>query len=262
MPSINNETLAQKYIICSVCTYPDLANQEFGDATECERCGHRHTKLKPKSAKLTLAFSLTALILYLPANLFPFMTIELYGSRNSSTIWGGIVSLYESGSIAIALIVFFASILIPIAKLIILFYLATATQFGNPKFNTNLYFIIESIGRWSMLDIFLMAVLVGSVTKLILTKDSQTVLAQINIENKYVKLIRTNTVFWRKVGVQAKLGLLNASLKISSMDSLMKGGIDFFTPDNVGPIAKAQTKLPLVAAPPKDWEKWNPKLEF
>ncbi len=103
---------------------------------------------------------------------------------------------------------------------------------------------------------------VGTVTKLILSKDSQNVHVQINIENKYVKLVRTNSVFWRKVGVQAKLGLFGSSLKISSMDSLLHGGIDFFTPDNAGGIAKPQSKFPLVASPPKDWEKWNPKLEF
>ena len=88
----------------------------------CQRCGHSHKNLRPKSARLTLAFSLTALILYIPANIFPFMTIELYGNRNSSTIWGGIVSLAESGSLAIALIVFLASMLIPFVKLVILFY--------------------------------------------------------------------------------------------------------------------------------------------
>ena len=127
----------------------------------CQRCGHSHKNLKPKSARLTLAFSLTALILYIPANIFPFMTIELYGSRNSATIWGGIVSLAESGSLAIALIVFLASMLIPFVKLVILFYLTLFSSVGNPKFNTKLYYIVESIGRWSMLDIFLLAVLVA-----------------------------------------------------------------------------------------------------
>ena len=103
---------------------------------------------------------------------------------------------------------------------------------------------------------------VGTITKLSLAKDSRIVHVQINIDNKYVKLIRTNSVFWRKIGVQAKLGLFGSSLKISSMDSLLHGGIDFFTPDNAGDIAKANSHFPLVGTPPKDWEKWNPKLEF
>jgi paraquat-inducible protein B len=83
---------------------------------------------------------------------------------------------------------------------------------------------------------------------------------QINIENKYGRLIRTNTVFWRKVAVQAKLGLFNSELKINSLDSILHGGIDFSTPEPVGPIAKARTRFGLEQAPPKDSSNWNPIL--
>ncbi len=157
-----DESQAPKhFIICHVCSQPIPSLEGPAKTLVCRRCGHKYEKLKPKSAKLTLVFSMTALILYIPANLFPFMTIELYGSRNSSTIWGGIVSLVESGSLAIALIVFLASMFIPFVKLIILFYLTSAARRRNPKFNTKLYNIVESMGRWSMLDIFLLAVLVA-----------------------------------------------------------------------------------------------------
>ena len=105
-------------------------------------------------------------------------------------------------------------------------------------------------------------VAIGTVTKTNLSKNSQTVLLQVNIKNRYVKLIRTNTVFWRKVGVQAKLGLFNSELKISSLDALLHGGVELFTPDAAGPIAKPMTKFPLNAGAPKGSEKWNPKLEF
>lgn len=119
-------------------------------------------KIHPHSSTLCLAFSLTALIFYVPANLFPFMSIELYGRQTTSTIWGGIVQLADSGSWPTALVVFLASILIPLLKLIILFYLAlTANTPQNGKFKYRLYQIVESIGRWSMLDIFLLAVLVA-----------------------------------------------------------------------------------------------------
>lgn len=110
---------------------------------------------------MTVAYSLTALIFYIPAMAFPFMSIELYGARTSATIWGGIVSLAEAGSWAIALVVFLASILIPLVKLVILFYLALSSQIGNARFKTRLYHFVEVIGRWSMLDIFLLAVLVA-----------------------------------------------------------------------------------------------------
>lgn len=116
----------------------------------------------PKSIAMTLAYSLTALIFYIPANIFPFMSIELYGNRNTSTIWGGVVTLAESGSWPIALIVFLASIVIPLVKLVILFYLALTARNGkHSRLKNSLYNFIESIGRWSMLDIFLLAVLVA-----------------------------------------------------------------------------------------------------
>lgn len=158
---MNEAQQTQHFLICNVCSQPIPSPEGLQKTLVCNRCGHKHEKLKPKSARLTLVFSMTALILYIPANLFPFMTIELYGSRNSSTIWGGIVSLAESGSLAIAIIVFLASMLIPFVKLVILFYLTSFTRQKNPKFNTKLYHMVESIGRWSMLDIFLLAVLVA-----------------------------------------------------------------------------------------------------
>lgn len=111
---------------------------------------------------MTLALSLAALFLYIPANIYPFMTMELYGQTNSSTIWGGVKSLMEDGSYFIAIIVFLASLVVPGLKLIILLYLSLTAQNGNnPRFKTKLYFFVEAIGRWSMLDIFLLAVFVA-----------------------------------------------------------------------------------------------------
>ncbi|MEK6772904.1 MAG: paraquat-inducible protein A [Bdellovibrionota bacterium] len=119
---------------------------------------------REKSARLTMAFAMTALIFYIPANIFPFMTIEMYGHRNSSTIWQGIVSLAQDGSWLIALVIFLASILIPFLKIIILFYLSlVAKKTTDPSFNIKLHQFVEAIGRWSMLDIFLLAVLVAVV---------------------------------------------------------------------------------------------------
>lgn len=102
---------------------------------------------------------------------------------------------------------------------------------------------------------------IGSVSKVTLGKSGQTILVQINIKNAYTRLIRTNSVFWRKVGIQAKLGLFNSEVKVNSMDSILHGGIEVFTPDPPGEISKAQARFDLSAAPPKDSEKWNPKLE-
>lgn len=90
------------------------------------------------------------------------MTLEMYGRKNSSTIWDGIVSLYHAGSGFIAFVVLFASVVIPILKMIIIFYLSLCARSGpwNQR-QLQIYKFLELIGRWSMLDIFLVAVMVG-----------------------------------------------------------------------------------------------------
>lgn len=146
---------------CDVCN----SALEYDDSAvitiTCARCGKSHY-FRPKSAEITFIFSLTALILYFPANFFPFMTMELYGSRKTATIWSGIKSLNESGSTFIAIIVLLASIVFPLVKLIALFYLsATSGNQQNQRLKTQIYHIVEAIGRWSMLDIFLLAIMVA-----------------------------------------------------------------------------------------------------
>jgi len=129
---------------------------------------------------------------------------------------------------------------------------------------TTVYFLespsVESVGVGN--SITFRGLEVGTITKITLSKNSQLVQIQINIQNRYVKLIRSNTVFWRKVGIQANLGLFNSQVKVNSLDSILHGGIQLSTPDNPGEMAKAMTKFPLSDAAPKDWEKWNPKLEL
>lgn len=101
---------------------------------------------------------------------------------------------------------------------------------------------------------------VGSVTKVSLSKSGQLGLAQLNIQNRYVHLVRTNTYFWRKVGISADLGLFGSKIKVNSIDSIMRGGVDFFTPNNAGTIAKAGTRFNLNSTAPVGYEKWSPNL--
>jgi paraquat-inducible protein A len=147
---------------CAICNAPVEVTE--GEVSTCGTCGHRDHRHTHRSEKLSLAFSLTALIFYIPANFLPFMTIELYGDRNSSTILGGVITLMDQQSYLVALVVFLASILIPVMKLLILFYLSVTGRNGSrPRFKMRLYQFVEAIGRWSMLDIFLLAILVAIV---------------------------------------------------------------------------------------------------
>lgn len=115
---------------------------------------------------LTAAFTLAALILYVPANVLPILRFEMYGAASENTVWQGTARLYRDGDTIVAAIVFLASIVIPFLKLIGLLYLVIAAQFEHrnwQKTRTWIYRVIETIGRWAMLDVFVLAVLVSLV---------------------------------------------------------------------------------------------------
>ncbi|MBL7544527.1 MAG: MCE family protein [Bdellovibrionaceae bacterium] len=143
------------------------------------------------------------------------------------------------------------------------FTASTSSEDADSTENTSSYYLeasnVESIGVGD--SVTFRGIDVGSVTKVTLNKTAQIAIVQINILNKYTRLVRNNTVFWRKVGIQADLGLFGSKVKINSLESIMKGGIEFFSPDQVEPKAKAGSRFALNASAPKGSEKWNPVLE-
>lgn len=148
---------------CSIC---HQLNQTQGSATAdvqlCSRCGTRLSFRKPNSLARTWALTLTAIILYIPANLLPIMTVISYGEGKADTIISGVIHLIEEGMYPIALLVFFASIIVPMVKLLSMIFLLISIQKKSqwhPRQRTNLYRVTEYIGRWSMLDIFMIAIL-------------------------------------------------------------------------------------------------------
>lgn len=112
---------------------------------------------------LSLSLAISALILFVPANLFPFMTIELYGQKNESTIWEGVVSLWGAGEYFVSVVVFLASLVIPFIKLILLVLVAARVMKNSKVSDSDIYVhrALEILGRWSMLDVFLVAILVA-----------------------------------------------------------------------------------------------------
>src|SRR5207344_1852238 len=118
------------------------------------------------SIQYTWALVIAATILYIPANALPVLITTTLGSTESDTIMGGVVYLYESGSWPLALIVLVASVMIPIGKLVALAYLLITVQRGSKVKSherTRLYYVIEFIGRLSMLDVFVDAFIVALV---------------------------------------------------------------------------------------------------
>jgi paraquat-inducible protein A len=121
---------------------------------------------KPHSLSRTWAFLVAAIILYIPANVLPVMRTEWLTGSEDDTILSGVIFLWSSGSWPLALVVFVASISVPLLKIATLAYLATSVQLGStwqPRQRARLYRIVELIGRWSMLDIYVTAILVALV---------------------------------------------------------------------------------------------------
>lgn len=129
----------------------------------CPRCGAALHPRKPNSIVRTWALLIAAYILYIPANLLPVMQSgSIFGSQKD-TIFSGVIYLWNSGSAPIALLIFFASILVPLAKLFALTYLVVSVQRSSVKWplqRTKLYRLAEFVGRWSMIDVYVVALLV------------------------------------------------------------------------------------------------------
>jgi paraquat-inducible protein A len=123
----------------------------------CPRCGEQLEFRRASSVQYTWALVIAAAICYVPANMLPVMVTTAFGSTEPDTIMGGVVFLYTSGSWPLALIVLVASVMVPLGKLIALAYLLITVQRGVPGGNrerARLYRMVEFIGRWSMLDVF------------------------------------------------------------------------------------------------------------
>lgn len=133
---------------------------------ECPRCGTALHSRKSNSLHRTLALLCTASILYIPANIYPIMITDQLGSSLESTILGGVVLLIQMDSIPVAAIIFIASVMVPVGKLISMFYLCWTVKTGSsvsPRQRSIAYRITELIGKWSMIDVFVVSILVALV---------------------------------------------------------------------------------------------------
>ena len=132
----------------------------------CPRCGSALHTRKPDSIQRTLALLVTACILYIPANLYPIMITDQLGTSEPSTILGGVILLIHHDAVLVALVIFLFSVMVPIGKLISLFYLVWTVRRHSPitpRQRTVLYQITEFVGKWSMVDVFVVAILVALV---------------------------------------------------------------------------------------------------
>lgn len=149
--------------LCETCR---LVAPMEAHGSRCPRCGARRHFRKPDSLKRAWALVITAAVLYFPANVLPVMTIVSFGNTEADTILSGVQALLLGGMWPLALLVFFASITVPILKITGLIFLLISTQRGSRwrlQDRTTLYRIVEAVGRWSMIDVFMLSILAGLV---------------------------------------------------------------------------------------------------
>jgi len=154
---------AQCHICNLVMTIPNQANDlRLG----CSRCGSVVHRRKPNSLSRTWALLVAAAICYVPANVYPIMAVTSFGKTQADTILSGVIYLFVHGMWPLALIVFVASVVVPVLKLIGLTALVISVQRKSqwrPRERARLYRIVEVVGRWSMVDVYVVTILVALV---------------------------------------------------------------------------------------------------
>lgn len=152
-------------LACHAC---GLLSRPTGHAhgLRCGRCGSSLHQRKPDSIARAWALLLAACVLYIPANVLPVMhTGSLFGAQ-SDTIMSGVIYLWVSGSWPLAALIFFASVMVPLLKMVALGVLLVSVQRRSIRAllqRTRLYRVVEFVGRWSMIDIYVVAILVALV---------------------------------------------------------------------------------------------------
>ncbi|MGK9172733.1 membrane integrity-associated transporter subunit PqiA [Yokenella regensburgei] len=132
------------------------------DEPVCPRCHTKGFVRRRNSLQWTMALLVTSIMLYLPANILPIMITDLLGDRMPSTILAGVILLWSEGSYPVALVIFIASIMVPTLKMIAIAWLCWDAK-GHGRRDSErmhvVYEIVEFVGRWSMIDVFVIAVL-------------------------------------------------------------------------------------------------------
>ncbi|SIT06597.1 paraquat-inducible protein A [Roseivivax lentus] len=128
----------------------------------CGRCGGKLSSRDTKSLQKVWAWWIAGIVAYIPANIYPMLVTNTLVSSSESTIIGGAVEIAKYGSYGVAAIILIASVLIPVGKFLAIAFLALSSVRGSsvsPGRRTHLYEIVEFIGRWSMIDVFVVAIL-------------------------------------------------------------------------------------------------------
>ncbi len=158
------EVEREKLFICPIC---EAVNRDKVKNNFCRRCGMKIYHHNKTPTEKSWAYLITAIILYIPANIYPMMVISQLGTQRGSTIIEGILELWSHGDYPVAMIIFLASVCVPILKFLMLAYLLMDTKYSrgiHKKIDKHkIYHVTEMIGPWSMIDVFVVGILAGLV---------------------------------------------------------------------------------------------------
>lgn len=154
------------FVSCDVCGRAAKADEAATGRVHCSRCGALVPTTGRRSLQAVWAWLIVGIIFYIPANLYPMLMTQQFGRTSGSTIVGGAFELIAHHSYGVAIIVLVASVAIPIAKFVIIARLAlaaTGQKQMSPHRALHLYEVVEFVGRWSMIDVFVVAILAALV---------------------------------------------------------------------------------------------------
>lgn len=155
-----------KQLGLGLCPNCHKLNHDTKGEITCSRCGSLFYQRKYKSLEFTIAWLCAAIVMLVPANTIPIMVVSTLGNSSGSTILEGIIEFMEMGSYAVAAIIFFASFIVPLSKIAGIIILVLGVYKGSdlePKQRSFLYRLVEFLGPWSMLDVFVVTLMVAIV---------------------------------------------------------------------------------------------------
>ncbi|GGA79766.1 paraquat-inducible protein A [Neiella marina] len=154
---VQRSAYANDYQLCHYCGHLNHLAESV-----CPRCHHQTHARKDPNLDRVLAFLIASVVLYIPANVLPIMDTSLLGGSDPATIMGGVILLWQLKSYPVAMVIFIASVMVPLAKMVAIAWLAysvKSTRNYDPQRQLKLYRLTEFVGRWSMIDVFVVAIL-------------------------------------------------------------------------------------------------------
>ncbi len=154
-----NSAAERGLALCHTCSLVSPVNEQ-----RCPRCNSSLHLRQRESLQRTWALTFAALVLYFPANMLPVLKVDSIGGEQKSTIISGVIQFWQQADYPVAIIIFCASVMIPVLKIISIVSLCFAARTGrHARPMTRLYRVTEFVGRWSMVDVFVVAILVAVV---------------------------------------------------------------------------------------------------